>query len=53
VAESLVGLNVDVVLMKESLRGKGPLYVLGDPGVETHHTGATTPSEALGEATQV
>jgi hypothetical protein len=44
---------VDVVLMKESLRGKGPLYVLGNAGVQMQETGATTLSEALEGAIRV
>ncbi len=52
VAEWLVAQKVDVVLVKESLRGKGPVYVFGDAGVEMQETGATTLSEALVEAAQ-
>ena len=52
VAEWLVNQKVDVVLMKESLRGKGPVYVFGDAGVEMRETEATTLSEALVEAAQ-
>ncbi len=52
VAEWLVGQNVDVVLLKESLRGKGPVYVFGDAGVEMQETTATTLEEALTETTQ-
>jgi cation diffusion facilitator family transporter len=47
VAEWLVDQKADVVLMKESLRGKGPVYVFGDAGVEMQETEATTLSEAL------
>jgi predicted Fe-Mo cluster-binding NifX family protein len=47
VAEWLVGQKVDVVLLKQSLRGKGPTYVFGDAGVEMQETSATTLSEAL------
>jgi cation diffusion facilitator family transporter len=47
VAEWLVAQKVDVVLLKQSLRGKGPTYVFGDAGVEMQETGATTLSEAL------
>ncbi len=47
VAEWLVDQKVDVVLVKESLRGKGPVYVFGDAGVEMQETEATTLSEAL------
>jgi cation diffusion facilitator family transporter len=53
VAEWLVGLNVDLVLIKESLRGKGPVYVFGNAGVEMQETGAPTLSEALAEASEV
>jgi len=41
---------VDVVLMKEDLRGKGPAYVFGNAGVEVWETAATTLEEALAEA---
>jgi cation diffusion facilitator family transporter len=47
VAEWLVAQKVDVVLLKESLRGKGPVYVFGDAGVEMQETEATTLEEAL------
>ena len=47
VAEWLVAQKVDVVLMKESLRGKGPAYVFGNAGVEMRETAATTLEEAL------
>jgi len=47
VAEWLVAQKVDVVLLKQSLRGKGPTYVFGDAGVEMQETTATTLSEAL------
>ena len=50
VAEWLVTQKVDVVLVRESLRGKGPTYVFGDAGVEMQETEATTLSEALTEA---
>lgn len=49
VAEWLVAQKVDVVLLKQSLRGKGPTYVFGDAGVEMQETTATTLSEALAE----
>jgi cation diffusion facilitator family transporter len=49
VAEWLVAQKVDVVLMKESLRGKGPLYVFGDAGVEMRETEVTTLEEVLAE----
>jgi len=47
VAEWIVQQKVDVVLLKESLQGKGPEYVFGDAGVETRFTAATTLTEAL------
>ncbi|HIP96592.1 MAG TPA: cation diffusion facilitator family transporter [Anaerolineae bacterium] len=50
VAEWLVAQKVDVVLLKESLRGKGPTYVFGDAGVEMREITATTLEEALEEA---
>jgi len=49
VAEWLVAQKADVVLMRESLRGKGPVYVFGDAGVEVQGTGAATLAEALEE----
>jgi cation diffusion facilitator family transporter len=49
VAEWLVAQKVDIVLLKQSLRGKGPTYVFGDAGVEMQETSATTLSEALAE----
>jgi cation diffusion facilitator family transporter len=47
VAEWLVSEKVDVVLLKESLRGKGPVYVFGDAGVEMREAEATTLEKAL------
>jgi cation diffusion facilitator family transporter len=52
VAELLVGQKVDLVLLKESLRGRGPIYVFGDAGVEIQETGATTLAEVLKGASQ-
>lgn len=49
VAEWLVAQKVDVVLVRESMRGKGPVYVFGDAGVEMRGTAATTLEEALRE----
>jgi cation diffusion facilitator family transporter len=49
VAEWLVAQKVDVVLLKESLRGKGPIYVFGDAGVEMKGTEAATLSEVMAE----
>jgi cation diffusion facilitator family transporter len=50
VAEWLVEQKVDVVFLRESLRGKGPVYVFGDAGVEMRETEAGTLEEALAEA---
>ena len=47
VAEWLVAQKADIVLVKESLRGKGPVYVFGDAGVEMQETTATELGEAL------
>ncbi len=47
VAEWLVDHKVDVVFLKESLRGKGPTYVFGDAAVEMHQTDAATLDDAL------
>jgi len=47
VAEWLVGLKVDIVLLREDLSGKGPMYVFGNAGVEPRHTEAHTFAEAL------
>ena len=52
VAEWLVKHKVDQVWLKESLQGKGPVYVFGDAGVEMQETGSTTLSEAVVEAAQ-
>jgi cation diffusion facilitator family transporter len=49
VARMLVDQGVDVLLLKESLEGKGPSYVLADAGVETRITGASTLSEIVSE----
>lgn len=49
VAEWLVRLKVDVLLLRESLEGKGPAYVLADAGVDVRPTLATTLSAALRE----
>jgi cation diffusion facilitator family transporter len=50
VAEWLVGQKVDLVLLKESLRGRGPVYVFGDAGVEMKETEARTLAELMAEA---
>ena len=42
--------KVDVVLLKESMRGRGPVYVFGDAGVEMREVEATMMAEALEEA---
>jgi cation diffusion facilitator family transporter len=47
VAEWLIGHKVDMVLVKESLHGKGPEYAFADAGVEIRMTSATTWAEAL------
>jgi len=52
VAEWLVAQKVDVVLLKQSLHGKGPTYVFSDAGVEMQETTAMTLSEALAEMGQ-
>jgi predicted Fe-Mo cluster-binding NifX family protein len=49
VAEWLAAQKTDVVLMKESLKGKGPEYVFGDAGVEMRVTNTTTMEAALAE----
>ena len=52
VAEWLVAQKIDVVQLKESLRGKGPVYVFGDAGVEMQETETTALSEVMAEAAQ-
>jgi len=47
VAEWLVAQKVDVVLVKESLRGKGPVYVFRDAGIELRQTDVGTLAEAI------
>jgi predicted Fe-Mo cluster-binding NifX family protein len=47
VAEWLVGEKVDVVLLKQELHSKGPLYALSQAGVELRLTEASTLSAAL------
>jgi predicted Fe-Mo cluster-binding NifX family protein len=49
VAEWLVANKVDVVLLREDLRGKGPVYVFGDAGIEVRLTRAETLDEAIAE----
>jgi cation diffusion facilitator family transporter len=48
-AEWLVSQKADAVLLKGSVRGKGPVYVFGDAGVEMQEIKATMLSEALEE----
>jgi predicted Fe-Mo cluster-binding NifX family protein len=47
VAEWLVAQKIDVVLVKESLRGKGPVYVFRDAGIELRQTDVGTLAEAI------
>ena len=47
VAEWLVGLKTDAVLLREDVHAKGPAYVFADAGVETHLTAAATLVEAI------
>lgn len=47
VAEWLVAEKTDVALTRESLHGKGPMYVFRDAGVELRLTDARSLSEAL------
>jgi predicted Fe-Mo cluster-binding NifX family protein len=47
VAEWLVAQKVDVVLVKESLRGKGPGYVFRDAGIELRQIESDTLAEAI------
>ena len=47
VAEWLVEQKVDLVLVRESLKGKGPEYVLADAGVELIFTEAISLPDAL------
>ena len=49
VAEWLIALKTDVVVLRESLQGKGPVYVFGDAGVEMQETEATTLSAVITE----
>jgi len=52
VAEWLVGLKTDEVILREKVQGKGPAYVFADAGVNVRLTQATTLSEAIaGETT--
>ncbi len=49
VAEWLVALKVDRVVIKESLQGKGPEYVFADAGVETMPSEAISLNQVLDE----
>lgn len=49
VAEWLVGLKADIVVLREEVHGKGPAYVFADAGVETRLTAATDLTGALAE----
>ena len=49
VAEWLVGQKVDVVLVKEDLSGKGPVYAFSSAGVELRKTAADTLAQAIRE----
>jgi len=48
VAEWLAAQKVDVVLSRESMQSKGPVYVLRDAGIEMHLTEAREPEAAVG-----
>ena len=45
--ESAHIIMVDVVVVKESLRGKGPVYVFRDAGIELRQTDVGTLTEAI------
>ncbi|OQB01344.1 MAG: putative cation efflux system protein [Chloroflexi bacterium ADurb.Bin222] len=47
VAEWLTAHKADVVLLREDLSGKGPVYVFGEAGIELRLTQAATLPEAL------
>jgi cation diffusion facilitator family transporter len=49
VGEWLVGLKVDIVVLREDVHGKGPAYVFRDAGVQTSLSQAATLSEAIEE----
>jgi cation diffusion facilitator family transporter len=49
VAEWLISLKVDRVVLKENLQGKGPEYVFKDAGVELIYTAANSWNAALEE----
>ncbi len=47
VAEWLAEQKVDVVVLREELRGKGPVYVFGDAGIEMQQTDTRTLAEVI------
>jgi cation diffusion facilitator family transporter len=47
VAEWLTAQKADVILLRSSLQGRGPVYVFADAGVEMEDTGATTLSAVM------
>jgi len=49
VAKMLVGKGIDIILVKESLEGKGPAYVFAEAGVQTRLTQAETLEQILAE----
>lgn len=49
VAKMLVGQGVDILLLQESLEGKGPAYVFAEAGVQTRLTQAETLEQILAE----
>jgi len=49
VAEWLVGQKVDIVLLRESLQGRGPAYVFRDAGIELKLIQSETVAQALVE----
>ncbi len=53
VSEWLVEQKVDLVLLKESLKGKGPTYVFEGAGVEIRETSAKNLDEAINELLKV
>jgi cation diffusion facilitator family transporter len=52
VAEWLMGLQVDTVLPREDLTGKGPGYAFADAGVEVRRTEAATLAQAVSAETK-
>ena len=48
-AEWMVALKADVVVLREDVQGKGPAYVFADAGVETRLTRSETLTGALVE----